>query len=57
MPSIDEFKILKSSARNKVTPDLDQELKIGINQDFQQQVEYDRTKDLNLSDLYQKESS
>jgi len=55
MPSIDEFKISKSSARNKVTPDLDQELKIGINQDFQQQVEYDRTKDLNLSDLYQRE--
>lgn len=55
MPSIDEFKILKSSARNKITPDLDQEIKIGINQDFQQQVEYDRTKDLNLFELYQKE--
>jgi hypothetical protein len=55
MPSIDEFKLLKTSKRNKITPDLDQELKIGLNQDFQQQVEYDRTKDLNLSDLYQNE--
>ena len=34
MPSINEFNLLKSSKRNKVTPDLDQELKIGLNQDF-----------------------
>jgi len=55
MPSINEFNLLKSSKRNKVTPDLDQELKIGLNQDFKQAVEYDRTKDLNLAELYQKE--
>jgi hypothetical protein len=55
MGNNENIQILLGSKKNKVSSDVDMAIRVPLNQTFKQQVEYDRTEEIDLAQLYQKE--
>lgn len=55
MGNNENIQILLGSKKNKISSNVDQEIRVPLNQTFKQQVEFDRTEEINLAELFQKE--
>ena len=55
MGNNETIQILLGSKKNKISSNVDEALRVPLNQTFKQQVEYDRTEEINLAELFQKE--
>ena len=55
MGNNENIQILLGSKRNKISSDVDEAIRVPLNQTFKQQVEFDRTEEINLAQLFQKE--
>ena len=55
MGNNETIQILLGSKKNKISSNVDEAVRVPLNQTFKQQVEYDRTEEINLAELFQKE--
>jgi hypothetical protein len=55
MGNNENIKIILGSKKNKVSSNVDEAIRVPLNQTFKQQVEFDRTEQINLAELFQKE--